>query len=650
MGNLTATLCGGAHELVSAIPSSTGLEIMPTPKRKPRTSVVNAVNGARRPVRQRRRRVTTAEQRRDIALLLRGSIYSGVSPSPTATGDEYSARQVIDFCLDLGEVMLSSGADARSVEVAIVAVSATWNLAAVELDFPGSSIHMVYAVPNEPTIAGLRAVRDTGADLHRLNNVYGVVDDIVGHATDMTQASQRLVEEIRADPRWPYRVVAGAMGVLGIVVALQAGGTFWSAVGAFVLMFVLMYLGKLLGRRYLPTFFVAVAQMALAMMVGSLAMAYSPINPGEAASMVAACVVLLLPHPSIVAAAQDAISGFRSLALVRGLGIGLVVLGMVTGIQAGLISTRWVHLEVDPSAIHLTGLTPLWALFASAIAAAANAFAQGATARVVPISMAAAAFTQLPDAVLATGHPLAGLAAGTTHLPAVKIQGRSLSTSARIVVVPTSGNAVTRTFFSIQASGKNAYRVDGRRGADIPSSGRRATTSFPHVHDDCDQVVVVGFVPVADSVPSGRTQGSPIHRGRVIPAVVSDLDHDVSCPPSADDAVSADEADLAFLGQQGLEFRWACRRIRGVRRGARGGDGYCAVGAGAEVGPLWVVLGEFIVGAVGGQHAVALRSSRGVGDRISSGRCWRRVDQSLQETGVFGVPVDAGIETGVSAW
>ncbi|MFI6044728.1 threonine/serine exporter ThrE family protein [Nocardia sp. NPDC051321] len=368
-------------------------------------------------------------------MLLRGSIYSGVSPSPTATGEEYSARQVIDFCLDLGEVMLSSGADARSVEVAIVAVSATWNLAAVELDFPGSSIHMVYAVPNEPTITGLRVVRDAGADLHRLNNVYGVVDDIVGHETDMTQASQRLVEEIRSAPRWPPRVVASAMGVLGVVVALQAGGTYWSAAGAFVLMVVLMYVGKVLGRRYLPAFFVAVVQMALATMAGSLAMAYSQFDPGEAASMVAACVVLLLPHPSIVATAQDAISGFRSLALIRGLGIGLVVLGMVTGIQIGLISTRWAHLEVVPSAIQLTGLTLWWALFASAIAAAANAFAQGATARVVPISMAAAIFTQIVVQLCAHAHINLQL---SLMLGAAMLGAVSTWTAARLRISPAS--------------------------------------------------------------------------------------------------------------------------------------------------------------------------------------------------------------------
>ncbi|MFC9438740.1 threonine/serine exporter ThrE family protein, partial [Nocardia sp. NPDC057030] len=404
-------------------------------KRRPRTPVAPAGDSARGPVRQRRPRVMTAEQRRDIALLLRGSIYAGVTPSPTATGEEYSPRQVIDFCLDLGEVMLSSGADARSVEVAIVAVSATWNLAAVELDFPGSSIHMVYAVPDEPTVAGLRAVRDTGADLHRLNNVYGVVDDIVGHQTDMTQASRRLVEEMRSDPRWPYRVVAGAMGVLGVVVALQAGGSYRSAAGAFVLMFVLMYLGRVLGRRYLPAFFVAVAQMVLATAVGSVAIAYRPIDPGEAASMVAACVVLLLPHPSIVATAQDAISGFRSLALVRGLGIGLVVLGMVTGIQAGLMATRWVDLEVDPSAIQLTGLTTFWALFASAIAAAANAFAQGATARVVPISMAVAVFTQLIVQLCARAH--IGLQL-SLMLGAAILGALSTWTAARLRISPAS--------------------------------------------------------------------------------------------------------------------------------------------------------------------------------------------------------------------
>jgi hypothetical protein len=90
-----------------------------------------------RPPRVRRRRVD-AQEMRDVRARLRGTIYEGTTPAHGHLGDLYSPRQIVDFCLDLGEVMLASGADVRTVEVAIVAVGTKWNLAPLELDITGT--------------------------------------------------------------------------------------------------------------------------------------------------------------------------------------------------------------------------------------------------------------------------------------------------------------------------------------------------------------------------------------------------------------------------------------------------------------------------------------------------------------------------------
>jgi len=404
----------------------------PPPPRREAASPVG--KPAARPARQRRRRVNPQEMR-DVRARLRGTIYEGTTPQHGRLGDLYSPRQIVDFCLDLGEVMLASGADVRTVEVAIVAVSTKWNLAPLELDITGTAITLQYAPAEGPPLVKMRVVSAEGSDLHRLSLVYQIVDELLHDDRDMTSAVEGLVEVLQSPPRWPSWITDGAMGLFGVSVSLQAGGSIVGAVGAFVLMIGVMTLGRWLARKGIPQFFAVVLQSACVAALGTLAIWAGAMPAGSAAAMVAAVVVLILPHVTIVTWAQDAISGFRAMAVSRALVIVLIVAGIVVGIPGGLALTSGVALEVDPTDITLRSL-PIWLLLITTFfAAAATAVTQGANARVMPVAIGVA----IVGTVSLWGLKQLGLPLlGATFLVAVLLGALSTVVAARLRVSATA--------------------------------------------------------------------------------------------------------------------------------------------------------------------------------------------------------------------
>jgi len=384
--------------------------------------------------RARRRRVD-AQEMRDVRARLRGTIYEGTTPQHGRLGDLYSPRQIVDFCLDLGEVMLASGADVRTVEVAIVAVGTKWNLAPLELDITGTAITIQYAPLDGPPLVKVRVVSAEGSDLHRLSLVYQIVDELLHDDRDMTSAVEGLVAVLGSPPRWPTWITDAAMGLFGVSVSLQAGGTVTGALGAFLLMVGVMNLGRWLTRKGIPQFFVVALQSAGVATLGTLAIWSGALTAAGAAAMVAAVVVLVLPHVTIVTWAQDAISGFRAMALSRALVIGLIVAGIVVGIPAGLALTSGASIEVDPTDITLRAL-PLWlSVIATFFAASATAVTQGANARVVPAAIAVALVgTVVVWSLKTLGVPLLG----ATFVTATLLGALSTVAAARLRVSATA--------------------------------------------------------------------------------------------------------------------------------------------------------------------------------------------------------------------
>lgn len=383
-------------------------------------------------------RITTAAQKRDIRTLLRGSLYSGLVPRPPP--EQYPISEVMGFALDLAEAMLRAGANGRDTEVAVVAITATWELAPLELEITTAAVRLQYSPAGEAPITEMRIVRNIGSDLSALSRIYRLVDEIVAGDIDMAGASRRLDIIESLGPRWsaPYFLLAN--GVLGITLSFLAGGDWRSAIGAFVLVLAAMGAGLVISRYAVPSFFTVAAQSAIGLALGTTTLALGWLSPGQTASAVAPLLVLLLPHPAIVAFAQDAITGFRDPANARGLSIALVVLGVLLGMPAGLVITSsWFHVEVDPTRIELVPLTLPWALLASTVAALANAVGQGAAGRTMPMIAVAAAVTSCAQrAFLAFGFTalFATFAAATVLGVICTLAAARMRTAVLVLAVP----------------------------------------------------------------------------------------------------------------------------------------------------------------------------------------------------------------------
>jgi uncharacterized membrane protein YjjP (DUF1212 family)/uncharacterized membrane protein YjjB (DUF3815 family) len=471
---------------------------------------------------------------RDIRARLRGSIYEHVEPDSGPRREQYSAQQIVDFCLDLAEVMLASGADTRSVEVAVVAVSTKWNLAPLELDFTGSAVTIQYAPAEGVPLVKVRTVRSDGSDLNRLAWANQIVDDLLHDERNMSSAVSALAATLRMPPRWPQWTADIGLSLLGISIAMQAGGGIRAGLGAFVLMLGIIVSGRWLTGRGYPAFFVSGAQGAVASAIGTLAIRAGVLGPTGAATMVAALVVLLLPHPSLVTWAQDAISGFRSMAVARAFYIGLTIAAIVVGVPAGIGLTHWLDLEVDPSGI-VTQTLPLWASLAlTVVSAAANCFVQQASARIIPVAVVfSVASAALLWVLKQTNLPLIG----STFLASVflgvlaTVAAARMRTAVAVIAVPAfcgallPGVAVSNALLNFM-SGSSTAAVDFVAavsvalaiGAGLVLGGLFATpgarralrrsrrVQVQSVHHDTTAIRVIrdtGYDPGDGSVPRG---------------------------------------------------------------------------------------------------------------------------------------------------
>lgn len=259
--------------------------------------------------------------------------------------DPTTIHAVMELSLRVGEAMLSLGAAAVDVTLAIRRVLRAFGLRGAQVDLTFTSITVSYdrgagAFP----LTMMRVVAERLPDYGRLQDVVELAREVgertvppeeaperVGAAHD---ALDRIVSAPQTYRRWVVTLalstLAGAVAVLlggGPAVALVAGGT--TAVIDRVVWF--------LSSRGLPAFFLQAVGAAIAALVAVglfLARPVLPFDPGllPPSLVVAAGIVVLLAGLSLVGAAEDAISGFPITAGARAFEVLVLTLGIVVGI------------------------------------------------------------------------------------------------------------------------------------------------------------------------------------------------------------------------------------------------------------------------------------------------------------------------------
>jgi uncharacterized membrane protein YjjP (DUF1212 family) len=287
-------------------------------------------------------------------------------------------QQVLDLCMRIGEVLLSSGEPSEATTTTMIRMAAACGLSSVDVDITFTSITMcchrgMIAAP----VTSMRLVRYRTTDLTRLAQVMRIVERVERERFGVQPAAALLAEAIASPhpyPRWV--ATAGWAGQAGSV-ALLLGGPVVTAIAAFVVTAFIDRLGRRLARWGLPPFFLQVVGASVATVSTLALFAAGALPPGTKPSLViAASITVLLSGLSVVGTVQDAISSYYVTAAGRAAEIALLSAGLLTGVVLGLKSGLWFGLTLDVAEQLSTDVTQFGiSLFAAATAAGMFALA-----------------------------------------------------------------------------------------------------------------------------------------------------------------------------------------------------------------------------------------------------------------------------------
>jgi uncharacterized membrane protein YjjP (DUF1212 family) len=259
--------------------------------------------------------------------------------------------QVLDLCIRVGEVLLSSGEPVGETSVTMTRLAAACGLTTVDVDITFNSITMcchrgLTAAP----VTSMRLVRYRTTDLTRLALVTRIVDQVVGGRMGVQAASAALAEAVAARHPYPRWVATAGWGGLAAAVAVLLGGSPMIGLTTFVVTSFIDRLGRLLGRHGIAPFFLQMVGGLLATIstIGLFGIGALPADT-EASLVIAAGITVLLSGLSVVSTVQDAISGYPVTAAGRAAEIALLSAGLLTGVIFGLRLGLELQLTLNPA-------------------------------------------------------------------------------------------------------------------------------------------------------------------------------------------------------------------------------------------------------------------------------------------------------------
>jgi uncharacterized membrane protein YjjP (DUF1212 family) len=260
-------------------------------------------------------------------------------------------QQVLDLCMRVGEVLLSSGEPSEETTATMIRLARTLGLPTVDVDITFTSITMcchrgMVAVP----VTTMRLVRYRTTDLTRLAAVTRIVRRVERERMGVHAAAAALAEAVAAPHPYPRWVATAGWAGQAAAVALLLGGPPVTALAAFVITAVIDRLGRRLGRWGFAPFFLQLAGAVIATVYTLALLASGALPPGTQPSLViAASITVLLSGLSVVGTVKDAISTYYVTAAGRAAEIALLSAGLLTGVVLALKFGLWLGLTLDPA-------------------------------------------------------------------------------------------------------------------------------------------------------------------------------------------------------------------------------------------------------------------------------------------------------------
>ena len=163
--------------------------------------------------------------------------------------DDRHVQEVLDLCMRIGEVLLSSGEGAGETTETMLRVGEAYGLRSLDVDITGTAVTVcchrgMAAVP----ITSMRLVTYRGLDLTLLARVYRLVEQIE-RGRGLRPTVRALDDAVRAPHPYPHWVATCGSAGLAASLALLLGSPAVAVLVAFVITAVIDAVGRVLARR-----------------------------------------------------------------------------------------------------------------------------------------------------------------------------------------------------------------------------------------------------------------------------------------------------------------------------------------------------------------------------------------------------------------
>ncbi|MGA8256674.1 MAG: threonine/serine exporter family protein [Nocardioides sp.] len=311
-------------------------------------------------------------------------------PDPDQQRTSRELTLTLDFCLRVGELLLSSGAGAADVTATMLSLTRALGAPEADVDITFTSLTMSHqASAEEVPLIATRQVRQRVIDYQDLTRVDHLVRAVMRGELGLLDGRaelRRIVSTGHDRPRW---AVTLGWGVMSAGIGVQLGGDWLVALLAAVSAVLIDRLQLRIARRRIPSFYQQVAGGGVATLVAVGAAAIElDVN---VSLVVTANIVMLLAGIGFMGALQDALTGFYITAGARITEALLSTAGIIAGVSGGLSLAYTVGVDLPTVRPGVTGIQGIgWTALGAAIAASAFAFASYSPKRVLaPVALVA---------------------------------------------------------------------------------------------------------------------------------------------------------------------------------------------------------------------------------------------------------------------
>ncbi|TQL70261.1 uncharacterized membrane protein YjjP (DUF1212 family) [Nocardioides albertanoniae] len=305
------------------------------------------------------------------------------------------AREVnltLDFCLRIGDLLMSTGAGAADVTATMRSLAQHLGLRGADIDVTYTSLSMTYqADPEAIPVHTTRQVKNRTTDYDHLTAVDHLVRKVVADEIDLQGARIELGRIISGGHRRPRWAVTLGIALMAGTITIYLGGDLRVAVLAFISGGSIDQLQLFMSRRWeLPAFYLQVAGAGVATLIAVVA-AMLPLDL-DVSNSITANITVMLAGIAFMGALQDALTGFHVTASARIMEALVSTAGIIAGVTGGLVFASAIGVQLEASVS--TGGTTLQSITVSVVggALATAAFAYSAyapTRTLIPVAIIA---------------------------------------------------------------------------------------------------------------------------------------------------------------------------------------------------------------------------------------------------------------------